>query len=86
MGRGHAGAQGAAFRAFQPPDSSWYRGCEPGCPKIPADSSVGERGQREGTGGISWGLPPTRPPQFRRESGAGVGRGDGPDSSFFFLA
>ena len=56
----------------------------PGCPKIPADSSVGERGQREGTGGISWGLPPTRPPQFRRESGAGVGRGDGPDSSFFF--
>lgn len=30
-GGGHrqAGARGAAFRAFLPPDSSWYHGCEP---------------------------------------------------------
>lgn len=32
-GGGHAAAQGAAFRAFQPPDSSWYRGCEPAVSK-----------------------------------------------------
>lgn len=28
-----AGAQGAAFRAFLPPDSSWYHGCELGMSK-----------------------------------------------------
>ena len=32
-GRGRAGARAAAFRAFQPPDSSRYRGCEPGVSK-----------------------------------------------------
>ena len=46
----------------------------PGCPKIPADSSVGEQGQHEGTGGISWGLPLTRPPIQRGKWGGG---GDG---------
>lgn len=55
----------------------------PGCPKIPADSSVGEQGQDEGMGGISGALPLFRSPIQR---GSGAGHGDGQDSGCVCLS
>lgn len=50
------------------------RAVSPGCPKIPADSSVGEQGQDEGTGGISWSSASVQVPDS--EGKVGQGRGD----------
>ena len=50
----------------------------PGCPKIPADSSVGEQGQDKGMGGSRGALPLSRSPIKRGKWGR-----DGQDSGCF---
>lgn len=46
----------------------------PGCPEIPADSSVGEQGQHEGTGRVSWSSASADVPNSEgKVAGSGVG-------------
>lgn len=82
-GRGARGSPGSRVPAFQPLTAPGTAAVSPRCPKIPADSSVGERGQRGATGGISWGLPLTRPSLQKGKWGWGGGGAMGPDSSSF---